>query len=130
MNEWLLAYGSYLLIPFIAALAGWGTNWLAIKMTFYPLVYVGIYPFGWRGVVPARIAKFASGMVDTMVHGERSERISAQPPAEFQDLICPIFHEDEWILVAIGGALGALVGWGQLVLLFGERLIATGVNVG
>ena len=24
MNEWLLAYGSYLLIPFIAALAGWG----------------------------------------------------------------------------------------------------------
>jgi uncharacterized membrane protein YheB (UPF0754 family) len=72
----------------------------------------------------------AKEVVHTMVHGERSERISAQPPAEFQDLICPIFHEDEWILVAIGGALGALVGWGQLVLLFGERLIATGVNVG
>ncbi len=412
MSGWLAEYGSYLLIPFIAALAGWGTNWLAIKMTFYPLEYVGKFPFGWRGVVPSRIRKFATGMVDTtigrigglpamveaidmdevkayyleastpmiaeavhglmrdqhrvmwenlpsptkklvfqivememrdgfdslaqdirdhferlldlrelvvrkceenpdllnqmvfacaskelsflvysgaffgfmfgvvqaavwyfvpqwwvlpffgflvgtltnwiaiqliftplepvkigrwefqglflkrqkeisaefsrvftedvltarevvhtMIHGERSERtmamlrahiseimedklivqlvtqaavgpegyadlkdaaldtaiqyteelaedkafnrqqaevlqqmlnerISAQPPAEFQDLVRPIFHEDEWILVAIGGALGALVGWGQLVLLFGERLIANGVNLG
>ena len=67
MNEWLLACGSYLLIPFIAALAGWGTNWLAIKMTFYPLEYVGVFPFGWRGVVPSRIPKFASGMVDTTI---------------------------------------------------------------
>jgi uncharacterized membrane protein YheB (UPF0754 family) len=412
MNAWLAEYGGYLLIPFIAAGAGWGTNWLAIKMTFYPLEYVGRFPFGWRGVVPSRIRKFAAGMVDTtigrigglpamveavdmeavkryfldsatpmiaeavhglmrdqqrvlwenlpaptknlvfqvvememrsgidnlaedihdhferlldlkelvvrkceenpdllnqmvfacasrelsflvysgaffgfafgvvqalvwffvpqwwvlpffgflvgtltnwiaiqliftplepvkvgpftfqglflkrqkeisqefsrvfteevltaeevvhtMIHGERSDRtmamlrshisrimedrlivqlatqaavgpegyadlkdaalstaiqyteelaenrqfnreqakavqkmlhqrISAQPPAEFQDLVRPIFHEDEWILVAIGGALGALVGWGQLVLLFGERLIVNGANLG
>ena len=61
------AYGSYLLIPFIAAAAGWGTNWLAIKMTFYPLEYVGKFPFGWRGVVPSRIRKFATGMVDTTI---------------------------------------------------------------
>ncbi len=67
MNEWLLAYGSFLLIPLIAALAGWGTNWLAIKMTFYPLHYVGKFPFGWRGVVPSRVPKFASGLVDTTV---------------------------------------------------------------
>ena len=67
MNTWLSAYGSYLLIPFIAALAGWGTNWLAIKMTFYPLQYVGKFPFGWRGVVPSRIRKFATGMVDTTI---------------------------------------------------------------
>jgi hypothetical protein len=45
VNDWLLTYGSYLLIPFIAGLAGWGTNWLAIKMTFYPLEYVGRFPF-------------------------------------------------------------------------------------
>ena len=67
MNMWLSAYGSYLLIPFIAALAGWGTNWLAIKMTFYPLQYVGKFPLGWRGVVPSRIRKFATGMVDTTI---------------------------------------------------------------
>ena len=67
MSAWISAYGSYLLIPFIAAAAGWGTNWLAIKMTFYPLQYVGKFPFGWRGVVPSRIRKFATGMVDTTI---------------------------------------------------------------
>lgn len=67
MNAWLSAYGGFLLIPFIAGAAGWGTNWLAIKMTFYPLEYVGKYPFGWRGVVPSRIRKFATGMVDTTI---------------------------------------------------------------
>jgi uncharacterized membrane protein YheB (UPF0754 family) len=67
VTAWLSAYGSYLLIPFIAAAAGWGTNWLAIKMTFYPLEYVGKFPFGWRGVVPSRIRKFATGMVDTTI---------------------------------------------------------------
>ncbi|MEH6636501.1 MAG: hypothetical protein V7700_13335 [Halioglobus sp.] len=67
MSAWLSSYGSYLLIPFIAAAAGWGTNWLAIKMTFYPLQYVGKFPFGWRGVVPSRIRKFATGMVDTTI---------------------------------------------------------------
>ena len=67
MNAWLGAYRGYLLIPFIAAAAGCGTNWLAIKMTFYPLEYVGKFPFGWRGVVPSRIRKFAAGMVDTTI---------------------------------------------------------------
>jgi uncharacterized membrane protein YheB (UPF0754 family) len=60
--------------------------------------------------------------VQSMLH----ERISTQPPHEFQDLVRPIFHEDEWILVAIGGALGALVGWWQLIWLFGERLMNGG----
>ncbi len=67
MSAWLATYGSYVLIPFIAAAAGWATNWLAIKMTFYPLEYVGKFPFGWRGVVPSRIRKFATGMVDTTI---------------------------------------------------------------
>lgn len=67
VGAWLSVYGSYLLIPFIAAAAGWGTNWLAIKMSFYPLNYVGKYPFGWRGVVPSRTRKFAAGLVDTTI---------------------------------------------------------------
>ena len=37
IGSWFSAYGNYLIIPFIAAFAGWGANWLAIKMTFYPL---------------------------------------------------------------------------------------------
>ena len=67
VSAWLATYGGYLLIPFISAAAGWGTNWLAIKMTFYPLEYVGRAPFGWRGVVPSRTRKFASGLVDTTI---------------------------------------------------------------
>jgi uncharacterized membrane protein YheB (UPF0754 family) len=67
VNVFLAEYGSYFLIPFIAAAAGWGTNWLAIKMTFSPLEYIGKYPFGWRGVVPSRIRKFATGLVDTTI---------------------------------------------------------------
>ena len=65
--EWVSEYGSYLLIPFISALAGWGTNWLAIKMTFYPIRPIGKFPLGWQGVVPSQVAKFAGGMIDTTI---------------------------------------------------------------
>jgi len=45
----------YLSIPVIAALIGWITNWMAIKLTFYPLDFVGIRPFlGWQGIIPPR----------------------------------------------------------------------------
>ena len=67
LSAWFSAYGSYLLIPFIAAAAGWGTNWLAIKMTFYPLKPIGRFPLGWQGVVPSHIRKFAGGMIDTTI---------------------------------------------------------------
>ena len=45
-----------LLIPFISAIIGWGTNILAIKMTFYPLEFIGfqfgVKPIGWSGFPP------------------------------------------------------------------------------
>ncbi len=52
-----------------------------------------------------------------------NEFLSEQDPAEFQNLVRPIFEEDEWLLVLIGGVLGGLAGWGQLVWLFGHVLI-------
>ena len=198
-------------LPFFGFLVGTLTNWIAIQLIFTPLEPKKVGPFVLQGLFLKRQQEIseefsrvfteqvltAQEVVNTLVHGERSdrtlsmlrahisdimehklivqlvtqtavgpegyadlkdaalekaiqyteelaedrdfnqsqakavqtmlhERISAQPPAEFQDLVRPIFHEDEWILVAIGGALGALVGWGQLVLLFGERLLATG----
>ncbi len=57
---------SYLIIPFISGLVGWGTNILALKMTFYPLEYVGIRPFGWQGIVPSKSKKMAITSVDLM----------------------------------------------------------------
>ena len=32
----------FLIMPFMSGLVGYGTNWLALKMTFYPLEFFGI----------------------------------------------------------------------------------------
>ncbi|RMF19050.1 MAG: hypothetical protein D6758_02885, partial [Gammaproteobacteria bacterium] len=58
----------YLSIPLIAALIGWITNWLAIKLTFYPLEFIGIPPFlGWQGIIPSKARKMAELSVDATI---------------------------------------------------------------
>ena len=68
MNDFLNAYGHlliYLSIPITSALVGWLTNVLAIKMTFYPLNFIGIPPYlGWQGIIPNKAAKMSSISVD------------------------------------------------------------------
>lgn len=60
-NWWL-----YCLLPIVAALIGYGTKLAAIHMMFYPLKFVGIKPFGWQGVVPARAHIMANIACDTL----------------------------------------------------------------
>ncbi len=61
-------FWQYLSIPVIAALIGWVTNWLAIKMTFYPLEFVGKRPvFGWQGIIPSKARKMAAISVDATI---------------------------------------------------------------
>ncbi len=48
-------------------------------------------------------------------------KLKAMPKLEFERLLRGIFEEDEWILIAIGGALGAMVG-----VLQGLLVLATG----
>lgn len=61
-------FWQYLSIPVIAALIGWTTNWLAIKMTFYPLEFVGKPPLlGWQGIIPSKAQKMASISVDATI---------------------------------------------------------------
>ena len=38
---------------------------------------------------------------------------------QFQDLLRPAFQEDEWILILVGGVLGACAGLFQLLVVFG-----------
>lgn len=58
----------YLSIPMIAAIIGWCTNWLAIKMTFFPLEFVGKPPWlGWQGIIPSKTGKMASISVDATI---------------------------------------------------------------
>lgn len=68
MNDLLIQYKEilvYLAIPVTSALVGWLTNIVAIKMTFYPIKFVGIKPFlGWQGIIPSKAAKMSSISVD------------------------------------------------------------------
>ena len=68
MGETDIQLWQYLGIPVIAALIGWVSNWLAIKMTFYPVEFVGISPLlGWQGIVPSKARKMATISVDSMI---------------------------------------------------------------
>eukprot|EP00927_Polykrikos_kofoidii_P050997 TRINITY_DN44814_c0_g1_i1.p1 TRINITY_DN44814_c0_g1~~TRINITY_DN44814_c0_g1_i1.p1 ORF type:complete len:513 (+),score=103.49 TRINITY_DN44814_c0_g1_i1:39-1577(+) len=39
-----------------------------------------------------------------------STRLAALPPDEFEGMLHPAFQEDEWMLIALGGFLGVVVG--------------------
>lgn len=55
----------YLSIPITSAIVGWGTNVLALKMTFYPVEFFGIKPYiGWQGIIPSKAKKMAQISVD------------------------------------------------------------------
>lgn len=55
------------MIPFTYGFVGWVTNWLALKMTFYPIHFVGIPPYlGWQGIIPRKAHKMASKSVDVI----------------------------------------------------------------
>ncbi len=54
----------YLSIPIVSALVGWMTNIVAINMTFYPINYVGVRPFGWQGIIPSKAKKMAETAVE------------------------------------------------------------------
>jgi uncharacterized membrane protein YheB (UPF0754 family) len=63
LDNWYIDFS----IPVVAALIGYVTKLVAIKMMFEPLEFVGIKPYlGWQGIVPRRAARMASIAVDTM----------------------------------------------------------------
>lgn len=53
-----------------------------------------------------------------VIQGIFSRRMKDMNNEEFQGLLRPAFQEDEWILIALGGVLGMLAGWVQLVVMF------------
>jgi uncharacterized membrane protein YheB (UPF0754 family) len=57
----------YLSMPVIAALIGYGTKVVAIRMMFRPIEFTGIRPLlGWQGIVPRKAARMAAIACDTM----------------------------------------------------------------
>ncbi|WP_396345599.1 DUF445 domain-containing protein [Haloechinothrix sp. LS1_15] len=54
----------------MAAIIGYLTKLLAVRMLFEPLEFRGIRPvFGWQGMIPARAGKMAAIAYDTMTSG-------------------------------------------------------------
>ena len=40
--DFINTYWSYLSIPVVSAIVGYGTNWLAVKMMMYPVEFAGV----------------------------------------------------------------------------------------
>lgn len=69
--------------------------------------------------------RLIASLSDTMRHVERHmdsamdldnllrEKMSSLPSKDFEDLLHPVFQEDEWKLVLMGGVLGIIVGMMQ-----------------
>lgn len=65
-----------ILIPIISAFIGWSTNVLALKMTFYPIEFMGfeikgikavgwsLPALGWQGIIPAKALTMAGKATD------------------------------------------------------------------
>ena len=66
--EWNIQLLSLLSIPIISAIVGWVTNYLAVKMMFYPIEFIGIRPiFGWQGLIPAKRRQMAEIEVELVL---------------------------------------------------------------
>ena len=76
-----------LLIPVIAGLVGWFTNWVAVRMTLYPVEFRGVGPFGWQGVVPANVDNLSRNF----------SRLIDEELLDLQDILSSMENEDEAI---------------------------------
>lgn len=55
-------------IPITSAIVGWFTNFLAVKMMFYPIEFWGIKPiFGWQGLIPQKRREMAEIEVELVL---------------------------------------------------------------
>lgn len=78
-------------IPFVAAVIGYVTNWVAIKMMFWPIEFVGVWrkPLGWQGVIPSKARKMGSISVDKGIAklGNLSEFYTELDPSKLAEHI-------------------------------------------
>lgn len=56
----------YVSMPIIAALIGWGTKLVAIRMMFRPQRFRGIGKLGWQGIIPRRAPQMVEVLCETI----------------------------------------------------------------
>jgi uncharacterized membrane protein YheB (UPF0754 family) len=102
-----IEFWKYLSIPFVAGIVGWGTNWVAIKMLFYPIEPFGRPPYlGWQGILPSKAEKMGAITADTTLSklGTTKEVFEAMEPdiiaSHLVDTIYPRIDDYiEWIML-------------------------------
>jgi uncharacterized membrane protein YheB (UPF0754 family) len=95
----------YATIPCTAAFVGITTNWMGVKMLFYPIEYFGIEfhrwedtpygIFGWQGVVPTKTTQMATRLVKVVTERLLSldEAFGRLNPQELSRLLLPAVEE-------------------------------------
>ncbi|CAJ1423201.1 unnamed protein product, partial [Effrenium voratum] len=104
---------AYVTIPVVAAIVGYGTNWVGVKMIFYPIEFLGLnirrWPetplgfIGWQGIVPCKTGKMSRRLVDIITEKLLSlrEAFGRLDPAKLAELLEPsvanaIEHDAAW----------------------------------
>jgi len=96
----------YLSVPCVAAFVGIMTNWMGVKMLFYPIDYIGydVVPrdplqphgwFGWQGVVPTKTRPMAQRLTKIVTEKLLSlrEAFGRLDPHEMSKLLLPAVLE-------------------------------------
>ena len=128
IHPFLANWVAYCTIPVVAGLLNWMTNSLAVKMIFSPEEYVGLefrrWPetpaglFGWQGIVPCRVRKMSTTMVELMTSRllDVREVFGRLDKKKCGDLLEPGIDE---IAAGVAEDLlspgGALEGWRQSI---------------
>lgn len=99
---------------------GFSANWLApmaLGKQHFEILEEDLKVALVRGLYEAdKIHSIAGRYIGKVTDIERKNCLALQqmPPNEFENLLHPVFQEDEWILILLGGILGAIVGIAQV----------------
>lgn len=109
-------FWGFVSIPIVAAVVTWAHVWMAIKMVFYPVHFVGVAPpwLGWQGVVPRKGRKMSTILVDKtlakigtlsdfmrqMEPDKISEQVSKVVAARIEDYVDDLMAEQSPVLWA------------------------------
>jgi uncharacterized membrane protein YheB (UPF0754 family) len=138
-DDWF-TFAAFVSIPVVASIIGYGTNVLAIQMTFLPLEYIGFYEpafrkcgfsLGWQGIIPANAAKIAQKQVTIMTTRLiKVEEIFARLDAKHVSQIMrePLFKSLERVLESVAVA-HAHDFWQSLPLFAREELVHKAVDL-
>lgn len=101
-------FWKYISIPFVAAVVGWVTNWVAIQMTFLPIEFIGRRPYlGWQGIIPSKAEKMATIFADSAMLqlGTLPELFDEMEPERIAR------HVNGWISPRIDEWIGQALFW-------------------